>query len=360
MKWGPVLALMCLTLSGCLTAITGADGTRKGGPENEALYYSVGEVGGAGKRLIPYTTLTGYMTAAGSGTSASMRLLAGLGERIAPSRHPVAIAAGEGGVYVLDGRSQSLYRFRWHADGVENSTGANGGLSKPDYVRLRMLTELEEANDVFVAPDGDVFITDGKGHKVVRYDADGRPKMEFTDAENLNHPVSVAVDSRGLRIFVADGLFDRVVVFNPQAVSLYGIGFRGDGPGGFKNIRGMVQGRNGLLYVVNGVRQQVQAYGLDGTYMGAFGQGTFSDPDGITVDDDNRVYISDRFNHRILIFADGKLVEMFGRHGTKAGEFSQPGRLTYYKGLLYVVDRENNRVQVFKVVPEKFLASGGR
>ncbi|MBX9634299.1 MAG: hypothetical protein K2X44_04890 [Magnetospirillum sp.] len=356
MKRGAALVLLCLLLSGCLATITGAEDNRKAGPAGEELYYSVGEVGGAGRRLIPYTTLTGYLAAAGSGTSASLRFISGVAERMPTSRHPVAIAAGDGGVYVLDDTTHSLYRFRWQADG---NTNANGGLSKPEYVRLRMLSELEEPNDVFVGPDGDVFIADGKGHKVVRYDPDGRIKTEFTDRENLNHPVSVAVDSRGLRIFVADGLYDRVVVFNPQAMSLYGIGFRGDGPGGFKNIRGMVQGRNGLLYVVNGVRQQVQAYGLDGTYMGAFGQGTFSEPDGIAVDDDNRIFLSDRFNHRILVFAEGKLVEVFGRHGTKAGEFNQPGRLTYHKGLLYVVDRENNRVQVFKVVPEKFLASGG-
>jgi len=353
MKRAGALVLMCLMLGGCLATVTGAD-TKKSGPQAEELYYGVGEVGGAGKRLIPYTTLTGYLNSAGEGASMGMRVLTGQAARVAPARNPVAVAAGDSGVFVIDGTTNSLYRFRWNAAGA----AAEGGLGRPEYVRLGMLSGLDEPNDVFVAPGGEVFIADGKGHKVVRYNADGRRELDFTDRENLNHPVSVTVDARGLRIFVADGLYDRIVVFGPKGNSLYAIGFRGDAKGGFQNIRGMVQGKNGLLYVVNGVRQQVQIYGLDGTYMGAFGQGTFSEPDGMAVDDDGRIYISDKFNHRILIFSDGKLVEVYGRYGAKAGEFNQPSRLTYHKGLLYVADRENRRVQVFKVVPEKFLASG--
>jgi DNA-binding beta-propeller fold protein YncE len=355
-----LLALVAaLLLSGCV--VTG-ETAHQGDPANTMLY-SVGEGGGAGKRLIPFTTLAGYLAASGSGTAHSLQVLAGLSERQPVARQPVAVAAGEQGVYIIDAATHALYRFRWQADGSQpDPEQVKRGLAHAELTRLRILTDIEEPKDLFVAPNGDVFISDGKGRKVVRYDRDGQPLQDFVDAENLNQPVSATIDARGLRIFVADGLYDRIVVFSPQGRSLYGIGFRGDGPGGFKNIRTMVQGRDGLLYVVNGMRQQIQTYGLDGTYIASFGQGTFSEPEGIAIDDENRLYLTDRFNHRILIFAGGKLVETYGRHGTRAGEFNQPGRLAYYKGMLYVADHENSRIQVFKVVPEKLArdAAGER
>lgn len=350
-----------LMLAGCLAGETGP------GPRTDATtrYFGVGEVGGAGRRLIPYTTIEGYLHSAGKGPSMASQVLTGLTDRRAQVREPLAVGAGEHGVYIIDGDTQSLYRFRWQIEGHDDPkhlADEHNGLTHPEFVRLRVLSELDEPNDLFVAPNGDLFISDGKAGRVVQYDKDGNLVRDYRDAENLNRPVSVTVDSRGLRIFVADSLYDRVVVFNPQGVSLYGIGFRGDGPGGFKNIRTMVQGRNGILYVVNGVRQQIQAYGVDGTYVGSFGQGTFTDPEGLAADDGNRLFLSDRFNHRLMVFKDGKLVETYGRHGFKAGEFNQPGRLAYYKGYLYVVDRRNARIQVFKVVPEDFLkgAGGGR
>lgn len=353
-----IASLFAALLAGCVHAATDAP-IRS---DTTTQYYGVGEGGGAGKRLIPYTTLTGYLHSAGAGTGTTMRMLAGLAERRALMRNPVAVGAGEHGVYLIDGETQALYRFRWQIEGhdePEHLTDSHGGLSHPEFVRLRVLTELDEPNDLFVAPNGDLFVSDGKGGRVVRYDKDGTPLGEFRDKENLKRPVSVTVDSRNLRVFVADSLYDRIVVFNPQGMSLYGIGFRGDGPGGFKNIRTMVQGRNGIVYVVNGLRQQIQAYGVDGTFVGSFGQGTFTDPEGIAVDDENRLYLADRFNHRLLVFRDGKLVETYGEYGIRAGKFNQPGRLAYYKGHLFVADRQNSRIQVFKVVPESFLKSSG-
>lgn len=344
-------ALLSLTLAAC--GVVGDSPRQKA--SDVPLYYTVGEGGGRGKRLIPYTTLSGFVAFGSDQASKTIKLLAGLQERTPLVRKPVAIGASDAGVFVIDEETQSLYRFNW-----PKTAGKEGeGDSKATFSRIRTLGDLREPNDLFASVDGTVYISDGKGRKVMQVDRDGRFLKEFTDKENLNQPVSVTVDQRGLRIFVADGLYDRVVVFGPDGRALYGIGERGDGPDNFKHIRGMVQGRNGLLYVVNGLQQKIQAYGLDGTFMGSFGQGAFSSPEGIAVDDDGRLYLVDRLTHRILIFRDGKLVEQYGRHGARPGEFNQPSRLAFHNGMLFVADTGNGRVQVFKVVPENFLSEGG-
>ena len=309
--------------------------------------YSVHQAGGGGRRLIPYTTLDGYLAQTSSGLGSVARIVTGQSDLKPLVRSPVAVAAGEPGVFIVDETTQSLYRFRWRAD------KAKDGLPGADFEHLRTLTELDEPTDLHLSQTGDIFVSDGNGKKVVQYDKDASKVRVFEDAENLNRPVAVTTDKRGLRIFVADGLYDRVVAFNRAGVSLYGIGSRGDGPGNFRNIRAMIQGPDGLLYVVDGISRQINVFGLDGSYMTTFGKETFTDPGGIAVDDEGRVYLSDGFNHRIVIFANNRVAEVYGKPGNGPGEFQNPGNLAYHQGRLYVADRQNGRIQVFRVVPEE-------
>ncbi|PWC42090.1 hypothetical protein [Azospirillum sp. TSO22-1] len=336
------LGAAALLLAGCQSAKSPADAQR------QWRLYSVEQAGGgAGKRLIPFTTLDGYLAQTGGGLGSVARAITGASDLKPLVRNPVAVAAGEPGVFIVDEATQSLYRFRWLSD------QAKDGLPGADFTHLRTLTELDEPTDLHLSQLGDLFVSDGNGKKVVQYDKDAEKVKVFKDEENLNRPVAVTTDKRGLRIFVADGLYDRVVAFNRAGVSLYGIGERGDGEGNFRNIRAMIQGPDGLLYVVDGISRHINVFGLDGSYIATFGKETFTDPGGIAVDDDGRVYVSDGFNHRILIFANRRLVETYGKPGQGPGEFQSPGNLAYHQGRLYVVDRQNARVQVFRVVPEE-------
>ena len=341
-------AILLLVLATSLAACTG--GTRSGSDVLETRLYTVEKAGGAGRRLIPYTTLDGYMAQAGGGGAGSVaRMITGASDLKPLVRSPVAVGVGEGGVYIVDDATQSLYRFRWLPE------RAKEGLPGADFKHLRTLTDLDDPTDLHVSVPGDLFISDGKGKKVVQYDQDANRVREFSDEENLNQPVAVTTDKRGLRVFVADGLYDRVIAFNRAGVSLYGMGGRGDGDadGTFRNIRSMIQGPDGLLYVVDGVNRQINVFGLDGSYISSFGKNAFTDPGGIAVDDEGRVYLSDGFNHKIVIFSNRRVVEVYGKPGYGPGEFQNPGNLAYYQGRLYVVDRQNARIQVLRVVPEE-------
>lgn len=355
--WGAVMA--AALLAGCVAG-SGGEVPRQPGDAARRLF-SMADLSGAGQRLIPFTTLDGYLRASGSGRSAMMRFLTGATEARNTLYNPVALDAGDNGVYVIDGGTQALYRFRWEIDdpghaSPEHREAAHGGLSHADWTRLAVLRDLEDPSDLYVAPNGDLYVSDRAGARVVRLDADGN-RLGVFKSKHLKSPVSVAVDRRGLRVFVADGLYDRIVVFNAQGRALYSFGRRGDKAGQFRNIRDMAQGANGLLYVIDGIGRQIQVYGLDGMFIGAFGKGTLTDPGGLAVDGDGRVYVSDRLNQRIAIFEDGELIEMYGAYGTGPGQFSQPGALAHHGGRLYVAERQNARIQVFRTVPEAMAAS---
>lgn len=354
MRRGPAFLLLLLLLGGCLTT---------GDRTSPELFYGVGEAKVGGGRLQPYATLEGVVAGEGGVSGSVLRGLTGSADRVSIARQPVALGAGEHGIYLIDGFNNALYRVAWASQSTfadSQPVGQARQLAQPaESTRLRTLNDLRAPNGLFVGPNGDLFVSDGTGNKIVRYDGAGHSLQEFADPKNLSQPAAVTVDERGLRIFIADSREDHVVVFDRQGRSLYGIGFHGEGQGGITDIRCMALGPDGLLYLATAKKRRVDVFGLDGTYIGSFGSGTFSDPTGIAVDDDNRVYVADGFESRIFIFADGKLVETFGRRGARAGEFRQPASLAYYRGMLYVADRDNGRVQVFKVIAEKSAKPAG-
>lgn len=354
-----MLAALMLVMAGCV-ATDGEDVYR-----TRPRYYSPGEASGAGQRLIPFATISGYLMRTGTREGGFIRLVGGLEQERPVFEQPVAVGANATGVYMIDAATNALYRFRWQIDGGEHRDARHvaeqhAGLSHPEFKRLLRLDGIDEATDLYVSDAGDIYVADGGGRKVVRYNADGVPLQTFTSDEFLNRPVAVTVGMRGKRLLIADGLFDRIVVFNPNGTPLYGIGSRGDRPGSFKNIRDMVQGGDGVLYVVDAIHRRITAYGLDGSFLGVFGTEAFTEAGGIAVDDEKRVYLSDRFNHRILIFRDRRLIESYGRHGTGPGEFNQPTSLAYDDGRLYVTDLQNARIQVFRVAPESLATGRGK
>ena len=61
------------------------------------------------------------------------------------------------------------------------------------------------------------------------------------------------------------------------------------------------------------------------------------------------VYVSEGSNHRVSVFtSEGVFVSSFGSRGEGPGQFRFPrGVAVDYSGVVYVCDRDNNRVQIF-------------
>jgi DNA-binding beta-propeller fold protein YncE len=85
---------------------------------------------------------------------------------------------------------------------------------------------------------------------------------------------------------------------------------------------------------------------------GAAAPDFFFAPNDVIVAPNGTIFVSEGHgagNNRVYKFSkDGKLIKEWGKLGTGPGEFDQPHSLAFdSKGLLYIADRNNNRIQVF-------------
>ena len=104
--------------------------------------------------------------------------------------------------------------------------------------------------------------------------------------------------------------------------------------------------------------QQVYKFSADGRQLLALGErgvagadtAHFNRPTAVAVAKDGSFYVSDGYkNTRVMKFsADGKFLFQWGKKGTGPGEFDLPHWVALDAlGNVYVADRENQRIQVF-------------
>ena len=121
---------------------------------------------------------------------------------------------------------------------------------------------------------------------------------------------------------------------------------------------GLTVDQNNNIWITDVGLQQVFKFSHDGKLLMKLGQARvsgndqthFNRPTDIAVTNDGSFYISDGYgNSRIIKFsAEGKYLFEWGKKGNKESEFNIPHGLDLdVSGNVYVADRENNRIQVF-------------
>jgi DNA-binding beta-propeller fold protein YncE len=252
-------------------------------------------------------------------------------------KRPVAVAVRDHQLYIVDAGAEMLYLY--------------DDLTK----RMSILKDLRgvvsgEVPDIYVAADRSYYLADADGHQVLRFDRYGQLVQTFKDSLNLARPVAVSVDEATGDVYVADGLFDHVLVFNSAGDLWRMIGDRGLEDGEFLNITAMTLGPDGV-YVTARIGKRGQVLDKNsGKFLYAFDDDTVVFPKGIAVDKlDDRAYVSDFFDNSIKIFKHGHLLATVGGTGASPGRFKGIRGVTLESGFLYVADSLNGRIQVFKI-----------
>jgi DNA-binding beta-propeller fold protein YncE len=167
--------------------------------------------------------------------------------------------------------------------------------------------------------------------------------------------VSAVATNRSNEVFVFQRgkKADPIVVFDIKGRYL-----RSWGKGMFGNEHAIRVDRDGNVWVTDNGDHQVMKFTPKGELLlklgtkGKAGEDdkTFNKPTDIAWAPSGDFYVSDGYgNSRVVKFSkDGKYITAWGRKGSAEGEFSLPHSVAVdSKGLVYVADRENDRIQIF-------------
>jgi DNA-binding beta-propeller fold protein YncE len=169
----------------------------------------------------------------------------------------------------------------------------------------------------------------------------------------LIRPYGIAVDSAG-KIYTADEGVDAIFIFNAETKAVELI--RNEHEARFGLINGLALDDNDRLFVSDGKLRQILVFNSKHQQESAFGADVLARPGGIAVDRENRfLYVVDTENDQVIVFdADSfKVLRRIGVSGKKhtltaPGTFSLPTNVAVDReGDVYVTDTLNNRVEIF-------------
>jgi sugar lactone lactonase YvrE len=160
---------------------------------------------------------------------------------------------------------------------------------------------------ICVDKDGNVWITDGqgrdgKGHQVFKFSPEGKVLMTLGKAgvpgdgpDTFNQPNDVAIAKNG-DIFVSDGHTPgmgnaRVVKFSKDGKFIKQWGKHGSGPGEFEVPHALAFDSKGRLFVGDRANNRIQIFDQEGTFIAEWKQ--FSRPSGLYIDKNDILYVTD-------------------------------------------------------------------
>lgn len=150
---------------------------------------------------------------------------------------------------------------------------------------------------------GRIYVADGEGHQIVVFDLQGNHLFDFGFGE-MYGPRGVAIDARD-RVFVADGLTARILIFGPDGKFDSAFGARGDEPYAFDSPRGIGIDPDGNVYVADTKKSYFSVFREDGALLTTIGSenpgrrlNDFMTPAGVEVDPSGRVFVTDPLNRR--------------------------------------------------------------
>jgi len=211
----------------------------------------------------------------------------------------------EGNVYVADTWNHRIQKFTPQGDFLL-SWGHFGQRETPDA--------FWGPRDVAVDPNGHVYVTDTGNKRIAIFDADGKFVDEFGEAGlgdgQFDEPVGLAVDESG-NLYVADTWNQRVQVFTPDEQGIARNFMTSWDVAGWYgqslDNKPYLTAAGGQVYVTDPEGTRILVFSTQGEiqyYWGTFGTGQdqFNLPTGITVSQEDGLWVSDTKNNRLMHF----------------------------------------------------------
>jgi DNA-binding beta-propeller fold protein YncE len=219
-------------------------------------------------------------------------------------------------------------------------------------------------NGLAIDDDDRLFVSDGKMRRILIFNTKHEVENQIT--EGLVDPVGLAIDTANRLLYVVDTQQDQVVVYDADSLKLLRrIGTGGKNhflttPGDFGAPQGVAVDQDGNVYVTDTLNNRVEIFDADGNFISLFGKhgdgpGTFARPKGIAVDGDGHIWVADEMTDRLQVFnRDGQLLTYIGLgHGELPGQFKAlVGVAIDKQNRVFTAEQFPGRVQMFRYVSD--------
>jgi DNA-binding beta-propeller fold protein YncE len=263
----------------------------------------------------------------------------------------VAVSATGDRIYVTQSGGEQVVKIFDHAGkatGTLKPPASTGPTHIPMYVAIHPGTQ-------------DVYVSDRTTASIYVYDAKGKFQRTFAPKGDMGgkwNPLGLAFAPDGT-LYATDVRGDtsknhRVVAFGPDGTLVRSMGK----PGTLSFPNGIVVDAQGNIEVTDSNNGRLVVFSKFGkelaTVSRGVGEGDLGLPRGTAVDDSGRLFVADTSDHQVRVYTVGKdkatpaYIGSFGAEGQLDGTFEYPnGVATDKRAHIYITDRENNRVQVW-------------
>ena len=269
----------------------------------------------------------------------------GLGNSQFERPHDVAFDS-KGNVYVSGRDNNNIQKFTHSGTFILKwgSKGSGDGQFKIPY-------------SIGIDPSDHVFVVDRENSRIQEFDDNGTFMNKWygvSDTDKFKRPEDIVFSPYG--IFITDTGNDRVLKVDNNFNLITKWGTKGTGNGQFIHPHAIDVDSKGNVYVGVLMQPGVQVFDSNGTFIKKWGKagtgpGRFSIPqEHIAIDKNDYIYIVDgASNPRVQKFiTNGTLVSIIGTKGSGDGQLLKPEHVSIDpQGNLYVVDRGNARMQIF-------------
>lgn len=291
----------------------------------------------------------------------------GPGEGDAPDfNRPLGAAFGpDGRIYVADTGNNRICVFSGAGRFLFEFGGFGVAKPLPGIDPTWNQGELNFPAAVTVAPDGTIYVADFRNDQVQAFDTRGGFLRRFPDPGKPVGKGSSGQDGTGIAVtgLAADGgvVFAtdeyQVFAFTAAGELIRQFGRPGAGPGELDRPNGLEVSEDGTLYVADSNNARVVAYRADGTVQWIAGgrdsenQRLFQLPRDVALTESGTIVVLDAFDFELVeLDHDGTELARYGERGVEPAQFNFPNSVDARGELLLIADKENDRVQVVRLV----------